>query len=720
MLSLPLLQPHQDPSTTLRNPFRPRADSPPPTTNPTHPNRPAPPPARSHRDEAERKHHAARSPLAILAADEAAISHRKSSIRNFGSYWIRPPGITKTLQAMNEEEAERIEQEEMARQERGLADLQAQQQLAEVRERAAATQAEGEGGEVEEEEGERDLDAEIPEAEEEEEEEEEDGGMSFNEESMMEGSSQIQTTGGMGSGRGVRGRLSGMGGTLPTAAEENDASFSRDLDVEGEGTSGQYALEMEEAELTGAARDEEVLGIVHEEERDLDDSVPEAGAYEHTDTELEDSSESESEVHDSFAAQSARRSVRSNAASARAAADDVAEGFRSSMQSATGLPSFGGGGNGGMGGLQERMRAQARGFLKQCLGPRPSFNDGSYPEPLEIITSPQGHRKAVQSLRTPISSYGRRVRYCVLEFDDLLDSSSVDARSWDQIARIIQQNYALFAGFVVLHGTDSLAYTSSALSFMLQNLAKPVILTGAQAPMMMLQSDAHDNLLGSLVIAGHFAIPEVCLYFNFKLLRGNRATKVATDDFDGFASPNMLPLATVGSSRTHVRWNLVLRRKTAELRNGEEEKLEVQSELDTAPVACLRVFPGMTAQMVDLFLHTEGLRGLILETFGSGNTPGGPDSPFTRVLADAVSRGIVIVNVSQCLSGSVSSIYAPAMTLQRAGVTFGQDMTTEAALTKLAYLLAQPGAEVESVAEKMSVDIKGELTERTGTFFEHP
>ncbi|KAI7546963.1 asparaginase-domain-containing protein [Hortaea werneckii] len=697
MLSVPLLQPHQDPSTTLRNPFRPRADSPPPTTNPTHPNRPAPPPARSHRDEAERKHHAARSPLILLAADEAAISHRKSSIRNFGSYWIRPPGITKTLQAMNEEEAERIEQEEMARQERGLADLQAQQQLAEVRERAAA-QAEGEGGEEEMEE-ERDLDAEIPEAEEEEEEEEE-GGMSFNEESMMEGSSQIQTTGGMGGGRGVRGRLSGMGGTLPTAAEENDASFSRDLDVEGEGTSGQYALEMEDAELTGAARDEEALGIVHEEERDLDDSVPEAGAYEHTDTELEDSSESESELHDSFAAQSARRSVRSNAASARAAADDVAEGLRSSIQSATGLPSFGGGGNGGMGGLQERMRAQARGFLKQCLGPRPSFNDGSYPEPLEIITSPQGHRKAVQSLRTPLSSYGRRVRYCVLEFDDLLDSSSVDARSWDQIARIIQQNYALFAGFVVLHGTDSLAYTSSALSFMLQNLAKPVILTGAQAPMMMLQSDAHDNLLGSLVIAGHFAIPEVCLYFNFKLLRGNRATKVATDDFDGFASPNMLPLATVGSSRTHVRWNLVLRRKTAELRNGEEEKLEVQSELDTAPVACLRVFPGMTAQMVDLFLHTEGLRGLILETFGSGNTPGGPDSPFTRVLADAVSRGIVIVN--------------------RAGVTFGQDMTTEAALTKLAYLLAQPGAEVEGVAEKMSVDIKGELTERTGTFFEHP
>ncbi|KAG9867965.1 asparaginase-domain-containing protein, partial [Aureobasidium melanogenum] len=200
-----------------------------------------------------------------------------------------------------------------------------------------------------------------------------------------------------------------------------------------------------------------------------------------------------------------------------------------------------------------------KGFLKNGLAPRPSFNDGSYPEPLEIVTDGKGTRKAVQSLRTPTSTYGRQVRYSVLEFDQLLDSSSIDAEGWDQIARTIERNYQLYDGFVVLHGTDSLAYTSSALSFMLQNLGKPVILTGSQAPMMQLQNDAQDNLLGALVIAGHFMIPEVCLFFNFKLFRGNRATKVSADDFNGFASPNMPPLATISSLRTNVSWDLVYR-----------------------------------------------------------------------------------------------------------------------------------------------------------------
>lgn len=361
----------------------------------------------------------------------------------------------------------------------------------------------------------------------------------------------------------------------------------------------------------------------------------------------------------------------------------------------------------------KNQQKQAAGFLKNGLAPRPTFNDGSYPEPLEIVVDDIGTQKAVQSLRTPLSTYNRRVRYSVLEFEDLLDSSSIDATGWDQIAKTIYRNYQLYDGFVVLHGTDSLAYTSSALSFMLQNLGKPVILTGSQAPMMMLQSDAQDNLLGALVIAGHFMIPEVCLFFNFKLFRGNRATKVSADDFNAFASPNMPPLATVSSSRTNVQWDMVYRHKTA-------LPFCIQSNLDTAHVACLRVFPGMKPEMVDLFLRTEGLKGLILETFGAGNTPGGPDSVMTKVLADAVKRGIVIVNVTQCLSGSVSPLYAPATILGRVGVVFGQDMTTEAALTKLAYLLALPDATPQNVAKQMSASARGELTESSRTHFEHP
>jgi lysophospholipase len=301
----------------------------------------------------------------------------------------------------------------------------------------------------------------------------------------------------------------------------------------------------------------------------------------------------------------------------------------------------------------------------------------------------------------------------VHEFEQLLDSSSIDAAGWDQIAKTIYRNYQLFDGFVVLHGTDSLAYTCSALSFMLQNLGKPVILTGSQAPMMQLQTDAQDNLLSSLIIAGHFMIPEVCLFFNFKLFRGNRATKVSADEFQAFSSPNMPPLATISSLRTNVQWHLVYRPTVV-------EPFGIQTKLDTAHVACLRIFPGMRPEMVDAVLRLDGLKGLVLETFGAGNTPGGPDSAMTRILADAVKRGIVIVNVTQCLSGSVSPLYAPATILGRAGVVFGQDLTSEAALTKLAYLLALPDATPEEVAARMSVSIRGELTETTRTHFEHP
>ncbi|EEH49654.2 uncharacterized protein PADG_05733 [Paracoccidioides brasiliensis Pb18] len=355
----------------------------------------------------------------------------------------------------------------------------------------------------------------------------------------------------------------------------------------------------------------------------------------------------------------------------------------------------------------------AHGFQKAALEPFPTFNDNSNPKPLDVTVNASGERKPYASLRTPLTSYGGHIRYTVFEFEQLLDSSSIDAKGWAEIAHTISWNYTMFDAFVVLHGTDSLAYTCSALSFMLRNLGKPVILTGSQAPMLELQSDATDNLLGSLVIAGHFMIPEVCLYFNYKLLRGNRATKVSANSFAAFDSPNFLPLAITTAMGTNVAWDLVLRPTNI-------EHFSIQTNLDTTHVACLRIFPGIKPEMVDAVLRLEGLRGLVLETFGAGNAPGGQDNAMTNVLAAAILRGIVIVNVTQCLSGGVSPVYAPGMNLYRAGVVAGQDMTNEAALTKLAYLLALPGATPETVARDMSISLRGELTEQSQIIFRHP
>lgn len=289
----------------------------------------------------------------------------------------------------------------------------------------------------------------------------------------------------------------------------------------------------------------------------------------------------------------------------------------------------------------------ARGFQKTALSRVPTFNDGSNPDPLDVVVDVTGTRKSHPTLRTPMSAYDRQVRYTVFEFEELLDSSSIDAHGWAEIARTIYWNYTLFDAFVVLHGTDSLAYTCSALSFMLRDLGKPVILTGSQSPMMELQNDASDNLLGSLIIAGHFMIPEVCLYFNNKLFRGNRTTKVAASDFAAFASPNSPPLATTTSMRIDVAWDLV--NKPTHIQH-----FSIQTNLKTTHVACLRVFPGIKPEMVDAVLRLDNLRGLVLETYGAGNAPSGRDNTMTKVLENAIKRGIVIVNVTQCRGKTVN------------------------------------------------------------------
>ncbi len=315
----------------------------------------------------------------------------------------------------------------------------------------------------------------------------------------------------------------------------------------------------------------------------------------------------------------------------------------------------------------------------------------------KIATLPQLHDPSAELFTTYPSQTGRRVRYDVLAYDPLLDSANLGLAEWARFAADIGASYGDYDGFVVVHGTDTMAYTASALSFMLEGLAKPVILTGAQIPLEHLRNDALDNFLGALMLAGHYAIPEVAIYFHHKLLRGNRSTKVDAVGLDSFASPNHPPLAEVGVD-VGVRWDLVRAPGSA---------LTVHTTL-SPHVAALRLYPGITRGVLENFLRPP-LEGLVLETFGSGNAPDRDDGVM-RVLRDATDRGVVIVNVTQCLRGRVSPSYAAGRALMDAGVVPGADMTPEAALAKLALLLGQ-GLSADEVRARAGRSLAGELSD---------
>ena len=289
--------------------------------------------------------------------------------------------------------------------------------------------------------------------------------------------------------------------------------------------------------------------------------------------------------------------------------------------------------------------------------------------------------------------------YTIHEYAPLLDSSNMTPAEWVKIAHDIDAHYARYDGFVVLHGTDTMAYTASALPFMLHGLGKPVILTGSQIPLCEVRNDARENLITSLLIAAKYDIPEVCLYFGGRLLRGCRAVKVSASGFAAFASPNVPPLGTVGID-IEIAWDLVRKPKR-------RQPLRVD-DFGSAVVSALRLFPGISPELVRNVLRPP-LHGLVLEAYGVGNGPEN-DRAFIAALAEATARGVVIVDCTQCLEGSVDlGEYATGSALARAGVISGYDMTAEAALAKMYYLFSR-GYAPAKVRREMQRDLRGEMT----------
>ena len=288
-------------------------------------------------------------------------------------------------------------------------------------------------------------------------------------------------------------------------------------------------------------------------------------------------------------------------------------------------------------------------------------------------------------------------RWELIEFSPLLDSSNIAVPEWNKIGRVIAERYDEFDGFVILHGTDTMAYSASALSFMLENLGKPVVFTGSQIPMCKMRSDGLDNIVNAILIAASGRVHEVCLYFGGVLLRGNRSTKRSAERLTAFESPNAPHLAEAGIT---IQYN------DSVLWPKPEGQLHLQ-EFVNVPIGVLKVFPGIQFELFESIL-TDRLKGVVIEAFGAGNIPSGERDQLLPIVERAYRNGTIITVCSQCMQGSVSlGIYETSKGLADAEAVSGGDMTIEAAVTKLYYLFSC-GYDKEEIKAKMGENLRGE------------
>ncbi len=305
-----------------------------------------------------------------------------------------------------------------------------------------------------------------------------------------------------------------------------------------------------------------------------------------------------------------------------------------------------------------------------------------------------GYIPMLKDFPVDISSYS---------FETPIDSSDADPDFWIDLVEVIEKNYSLYDGFVVLHGSDTMAYTASAMSFMLENVNKPIILTGSQLPIGLLRTDGRENMISALELAsmqrdGKPLIHEVCVYFENSLYRGNRTTKFSAENFDAFRSPNYDRLAHAG---------IEVKVFEDKLWTSADKPLVAHKNL-CRDIAVLKYFPGIQPKTIEAITHIEGLRGLIIESYGSGNLTTNDD--IIKILQNAIDRGITILNITQCTVGSVvQGKYSTSLKLNECGVISGKDMTSEAAITKMMFLLGMNYSQKE-MRKYLPLSMRGEIT----------